>query len=189
MFDLPLNVAAILADFKFDWFIAGGWAIDLYVGKETRFHNDVEIAIFREEQLFLQNYLSDWNLRKVAGKALTSWIKGEFLETPIHEIHCFNQTATPQNLEVLLNERSGSNWVYRRNQSITKLLTECYLLSNNNIRFLCPEIVLLYKSKNPREKDAQDFELVSARLETERKNWLKNALTICHPEHDWLRKL
>ncbi|WP_445326865.1 nucleotidyltransferase domain-containing protein [Solibacillus sp. FSL W7-1464] len=36
-------------------FIAGGWAIDLLIGKETREHKD--IAIFRKDQLNLKAYL------------------------------------------------------------------------------------------------------------------------------------
>ena len=45
--------------------VAGGWVIDLFIGRETRSHQDIEIAIPRKEQLQLQTYLHDWNLRYV----------------------------------------------------------------------------------------------------------------------------
>ena len=56
--------------FEPDWFIAGGWAIDLFLQKETRPHDDIEIAIFRHDQFALQNYLQNWNLKKVVGGEL-----------------------------------------------------------------------------------------------------------------------
>lgn len=34
MIVLPLKVAAIMRDFKPSWFVAGGWAIDLYLGNQ-----------------------------------------------------------------------------------------------------------------------------------------------------------
>lgn len=31
------------------WFIAGGWSIDIGLGKITREHHDLDICIFRED--------------------------------------------------------------------------------------------------------------------------------------------
>jgi hypothetical protein len=50
--------------FEPDWFVAGGWAIDLFLEKTTRPHEDIEIAIFRKNQLALQDYLDGWLLKK-----------------------------------------------------------------------------------------------------------------------------
>ena len=44
------------------WFFAGGWAIDLFLGKETRKHSDIEIAILRNDQLYLKKM--NWNFKK-----------------------------------------------------------------------------------------------------------------------------
>jgi hypothetical protein len=57
------------------------------------------------------------------------------------------------------------------------------------MKFLCPEVVLLYKSKNPRLKDEQDFEAVVEYLDVKSKEWLKNTLIVCYSEHHWLQKL
>jgi hypothetical protein len=55
--------------------------------------------------------------------------------------------------------------------------------------FLCPEVVLLYKSKNPRPKDEQDFQAVVKYLDAEQKEWLKGAIKVCDSKHLWLRSL
>ncbi|MDQ4121353.1 MAG: hypothetical protein M3209_07895 [Acidobacteriota bacterium] len=189
MFDPPLKVAALMSDFKPDWFVAGGWAIDLFLGKETRPHEDIEIAVFRRDQLELQNYLRDWHLQKVENRAFSDWEKGDFLKLPVFEIHCFNEDYDLLQFEVLLNETSGKDWVFRRNETITKPLSKLHLESEHGIKFLRPEVVLLYKSKNPREKDEQDFQLALKHLNFESKVWLRNALSICYSEHDWQKKL
>ena len=178
-----------MRDFKPDWFVAGGWAVDLFVGKETRNHKDIEIAIFRKDQIALQNYFSGWQLRKAQSGELLIWKQNEILELPIHEIHCFKQIAEPQSLEVLLNETNDDKWFFRRNAKITKPLAKLHLTSDLGIKFLRPEIVLLYKSKNPRAKDQQDFEIVRKCLDAESKEWLKDALLICYSEHRWLQDL
>jgi hypothetical protein len=192
MFDLPLKVASLMRDFQPDWFIAGGWAIDLYLEKQTRPHEDIEIAIFRKDQTTLQNYLDGWLLKKAESGELSDWNEAEFLELPIFEIHCFNEKPGKNELrflEVLLNETDGAEWLFRRNVKITKPMSKLYLISNLGMKFLCPEVVLLYKSKNPRAKDEQDFDAVVEYLNIESKEWLKNALMICYSQHHWLRRL
>lgn len=176
-----------MRDFKPSWFVAGGWAIDLYLGKPTRPHGDIEIGIFRRDQAALHDYLDGWLLHKLINGERSVWRRSESLELPVHELHCFNATADPQQLEVLLNESNENEWVYRRNERVRKSLAKCLLTSNAGVRILCPEVVLLYKSKNPRAKDDQDFAAVIKYLDTERKDWLKNAIAFCDSEHRWLQ--
>lgn len=189
MFSLPLKVATIMRDFKPPWFVAGGWAIDLYIGKVTRPHSDIEITIFRKDQLTLHNYLKGWRLQKVIHGKLSLWHKGEFLELPIHEIHCFNAAFNPRQVEVLLNETDGNEWVYRRNEQVRMPLTKYHLESKEGVKYLCPEVVLLYKSKNPTAKDEQDFAQVIKYMDEERRRWLTDSIAICDVGYAWLDRL
>ncbi len=43
-------VSNIMSDFKQPWFFAGGWAIDLFLGKETRIHEDIEIGVLLQSK-------------------------------------------------------------------------------------------------------------------------------------------
>jgi hypothetical protein len=52
------NVFSLMYGFHKPWCIAGGWAIDLFLDQITREHHDIEIAIFREDQMKLKNYLN-----------------------------------------------------------------------------------------------------------------------------------
>lgn len=189
MFDAPRQIAAVMENFASDWFVAGGWAIDLFVGRETRLHADIEIAVFRRDQTAVQKHFADWRLLKAAGGNLSAWNAGDFLELPVHAIHCFNERAEPNFLEILLNEADERNWIFRRDERITRPLAETSLTLDAGIRFLRPEIVLLYKSKNPRPKDEQDFETAVGLLGAESRAWLKNSLAITDAEHHWLKIL
>lgn len=187
-FEQPLKAASLMRDFAASWFIAGGWAIDLFLGKQTRAHDDVEIAMFRRDQLALQKYLCNWNLKKVESGAFSAWRQNEFLELPVHEIHCFNENEE-RFLEILLNESDGEQWIFRRNFAVTKPIRELFSTTDSGMNFLRPEVVLLYKSKNPRAKDERDFQKALKHLDSESKEWLKNALSICYSEHRWLENL
>jgi hypothetical protein len=189
MFDLPVQISAIMRDFKPSWFIAGGWAIDLFLGKETRAHQDIEIAIFRKDQTALHDYFDGWLLQKIVNGKQVVWDRGERLILPTHEISCFNETVQPPQIEILLNESTETEWLYRRNQKIRRSLFKIQLESSSGVKFLCPEVVLLYKSKNPRAKDKQDFQAVVKHLDAEQREWLKDAIQMCDREHLWLRSL
>lgn len=175
-----------MADFNKDWFFAGGWAIDLYLGRETRDHDDIEIGIFRKDQSELKQYLTNWDFQKVVKGGFSPW-KGEYLELPIHEIHAKNSEY--DELEILLNETACESWRFRRDRTIRYPLKSLIRYSKTDLPYLTPEIVLLYKVKNTREKDHMDFLSVKDELNTKQQDWLKQAISVHEPTHKWLQFL
>lgn len=192
-FTAPLKVASLLATFDHPWFIAGGWAIDLFLGQVTRAHADVEIAILREDQMAIRRHLRGWPFNQVLpqprGGVLLPWEEEEWLHLPVHEIHALNSESDPPALEILLNEAAGDQWRFRRNLAITRPLALLGAPSPLGIPSLRPEIVLLYKAKDPRAQDEADFAHAHARLDREQRSWLKQALAACQPGHPWLAQL
>jgi hypothetical protein len=176
-----------MSGFNKPWFFAGGWAIDLYLGKETRHHQDIEISIFRKDQLELKSFLKDCELKKVRRGEFLPW-QDEFLELPIHEIHALDNSMG-QKLEILFNETKGDYWLFRRDLTTTYPICSVYSVSEMGYRYLNPEIVLLYKAKNTREKDNQDFLAVKDNLDKNKKKWLQKAICSQYPEHEWLKLL
>lgn len=55
--------------------------------------------------------------------------------------------------------------------------------------YLAPEIVLLFKAKARRDKDEADLALTLPSLTPDRIRWLRQALRIVYPEHEWIRRL
>ncbi len=181
------SIISLMEGFNNTWFIAGGWAIDLFIGKKTREHKDIEISLFRKDQLYLKKHLKGWEFKKVIKGEFYTW-ENEFLELPVHEIHASNKLNRDE-IEILLNETKGNDWIFRRDTRISCPLNSVWSYSETGIPYLNPEIVLLYKAKNTREKDQQDFMKIKDYLDKEQKQWLRYALELCEPEHKWLRYL
>ncbi|WP_453996087.1 nucleotidyltransferase domain-containing protein [Bacillus nitroreducens] len=186
-FEKCQGIHSLMSGFDRPWFFAGGWAIDLFIGKETREHTDIEFAIFRKDQLYLKDYLKEWEFKKVMNGKFHAW-ENEFLELPIHEIHASNKYSDDK-IEILLNESNENNWIFRRDERISYPLDSIWSITETGIPYLNPEIVLLYKAKNTREKDHRDFLNIKDNLDNKKKKWLKNALEIHEPQHKWLQYL
>ncbi|SIS93793.1 hypothetical protein SAMN05421787_107115 [Virgibacillus pantothenticus] len=177
-----MEIYQLMKGFSEKWFIAGGWAIDLHIGNETRLHSDIEIAIFRKDQLTLKTYLQGWAFKKVVHGEFQTW-ENEYLKLPIHEIHA---QLNNWELEVLLNEMCWGKWLFRRDSRIFLPINEVYNYSKTGIPYLNPFVVLLFKLKNTRQKDHQDFINVKPFLAYEEKKWLKEAILVHAPTHQWL---
>ena len=173
--------------FEGKWMVAGGWAIDLHIGEETRKHEDIEVAIFRDEQHHLGPLLAGCETMAVDQGRMFHWNMEKRLEQPVHEIHVSKEGEVQ--LEILLNERSRGSFRFRRNEDITFPLSRMNLQSEFGIPYLNPEIVLLYKSKNTMKKDEVDFIHLLPHLNEYQREWLKQALIHTEPNHPWLLKL
>ncbi|MCG7343760.1 hypothetical protein MHZ92_06420 [Sporosarcina sp. ACRSL] len=187
MFRSCQKVVEWMDGYDHPWGIAGGWAIDLFVGNETRDHSDIEIAILREDQQRMKHGLNGWSFQKVVKGELVDW-ESEPLELPIHELHGFHGKSG-ERLEVLLNEVQEDRWVFRRNPTITFPSSTLFLTSEEGIPFLHPAVVLLYKAKIAREKDHADFQAMKNLLSVKDRQWLCHALETHVPGHAWISQL
>ncbi len=183
-FAVPRQVLSLLGGFGKPWWVAGGWAVDLFIGRPTRPHKDIEIALFRHDQSALQEHLAGWNLRKVADHRRVPWLRGDRLTLPVHEIH--GRGPEGQGLEILLNEYDRGRWVFRRDPAITRPATLISARSADGVPFMRPEIVLLYKSRDAGPNDHADFERAAPLLDLDSRAWLGAALRRHVPGHRWL---
>jgi len=174
MFEPCLRVKAIMNKYGYPWFIAGGWAIDLFLNRETREHEDIEIGIYRKNQMQLYRYFGKQkkyyidNTSHIGKKERRVWNK-EYLRLPIHEVYVEYEGLE---IEVLLNEKYEDNWIYRLNEKIKLNEEKAILYNEKEIPFLCPEIVLLHKSKHMRDKDIADISNASKKMDESQKKWL-----------------
>lgn len=189
-FAVPLAVAELLREFAQPWCVCGGWAIDLFLGRPTRQHADLDLLILRRDQLALQNYFAGEQLRKAVNGKLLPWKNGELLELPVHAIHGAADFGRSSNLEFLLNEiDDAGNWAYRRDDSVKTPLKNLICTSPIGVPYLRPEICLLYKSKDFKEKDSADFESVIDEIGDEQKRWLHDVLIKTDAEHPWIERV
>lgn len=191
--DLPPEIRAVadaLASLRVPWAVAGGWALDLALGRVTRPHADVDVAVFRDDQAALRPALPGWDFQVAVAGALVPWRDGARLELPVHEVHAHpppGRAGPP--LELLLNEREGADWVYRRDPAVRRPLDLVLRDGPGGVRLLAPEVVLLYKFRAPRPADEQDFHAAHPLLDTGARAWLRAALLRAAPAHPWAAAL
>ena len=186
----PAEMAQLLSGFARPWWICGGWALDLFLGRETRRHDDLDVALFRHDQLALFQHLRAWDLSYATpAHTLEPW-DGRSLELPIHGIWGRRSTepSASWTCEFLLNEERDGEWVFRRNEAIRRPVEEIGD-ERNGLPFLRPEIVLLYKSGERSPKNETDFAAVRPRLSREAILWLRGALERCDRRHPWIEGL
>jgi hypothetical protein len=189
-FDLIISAAAIMRDFDRPWFVAGGWAIDLFLNRITREHSDIEIGIYRQDQQRLQKYLPHWSLDKAVttpgSSEWISWQPNEELRLPIHQIRAKRKVGRLEEIEFFLNECRNESWLSRRHADLGRPREEVSLISAVGIPILAPEIQLLFKAKNTRTKDKSDFEETIVKMNRPQRAWLLDALRRYYPEHEWV---
>ena len=184
--DVRRAILPLMSPFPAPWCVAGGWAIDLFLRRVTRPHGDLELAIFRPDQLVLRHHLRGWRFEKVIEGGRVEWPDGERLELPVHEVHARRTDGSPAALEFLLNERDGDHWVYRRNAAIRLAIERAILRPGAGLPVLAPEIVLLFKSKAPRQKDEADWASTLSALDAQQRQWLLRAIRATETEHPWI---
>lgn len=188
------RVAAIMSTFRARWSLCGGWAVDAWLGAQSRDHHDVDITVFHDKQRTLFDHLVGWQLiahdPNVPGDTQNLW-DGRRLDLPAH-IHA--RADDGFNLEVLLNERSGSDWVLSRKPSITLPLSQGARQSAWGLPTLVPAAILFYKATayfgdpdvKERPHDELDFLALLPQLTAQQHFWLWGAISLIHPGHPWL---
>jgi hypothetical protein len=92
-------------------------------------------------------------------------------------------------VRVPARDEVGECWVFGGGADVRRPLAEVGQPASAGIPILAPEIVLLYKAGDPKEKDEADFDAVVPRLSAAQREWLAHALERCHPEHSWIPRL
>ena len=182
----PQQVAALFQAFSGPWWVAGGWAIDLFIGRQTRPHEDIDIAVLRCDQHVVHDALPGWVLYAVDPPGtLRPWRRTETLPLSVNNIWCRPSPDEPWGLQVLLENADGDRWCYRRDARITRPVASLGE-ERDGVPAISPEVQLLYKSKGLRPRDEHDFSHALPLLDPRRKEWLAAALSIIQPDHPWL---
>jgi hypothetical protein len=183
----PHEAARLMLGYPRPWWIGGGWAIDLFLGRETREHGDVDVVVFRSDQAEAWRHFAGWDLSVAHEGRLTPWDGGR-LELPVHTVWARPARDALWELELFLMESDGSRWQFRRDPRVV-LDLERVGLERDGVPCLAPEIALLYKAKMPRAHDEADFAAVAPLLPAERRAWLRDALALQDRAHPWLEAL
>jgi hypothetical protein len=190
---LPSQLLEVLSGVSVPWYVAGGWALDLWRGGHVREHEDIEIGVptgeaFAEVRRALAAYEFE-----VVGSGM-SWP----LDSPAFAL--MHQTWVSERgpdrsdgridriyrLDIFREPQRDGQWVCRRDESIVLPYEEVIWHDDAGVPYEAPHLALLFKAKNGREKDDADLAGAVPLLGPGQRAWLAGAIARLHPGHAWL---
>jgi len=179
-----------MRSFDARWFVSGGWAVDCWLGRQTREHADVDIGLFRDSESAIFEFLPGWHLVGHDTPDATHdepW-DGRPLDFPAH-IHA-RHPDWPE-LDLNFNERSsGDQWILSRDPDLLVGVAESIRPSAWGVPTATPEVLLWLKGKSEiRPRDEVDFQELLPHLDEIQRGWLAGALSLLDRRHPWLSRL
>jgi hypothetical protein len=183
----PGQAAERLAEVQVPWYVAGGWALDVFRGAPSREHEDLEIAIPAAGFPAIRAALDDLDFDVPHDGRL--WpLTSENVDSS-HQTWGRDRATGRYRIDVFREPHDGDTWICRRDESIRRPYDQLIQHSADGIPYLPPEIVLLFKGKASRPKDQDDFIGILPLLSAVQRGWLAGALERVHPGHRWLAEL
>ncbi|MGW2672423.1 nucleotidyltransferase domain-containing protein [Streptomyces sp. NPDC001272] len=174
----PLSeVVGLFSPLTTPWWMAGGHAIELAVGRPLRPHADIDVLVLRAHQHAVQRALPGWEwwVADPPGR-LRPWQPGEYLRLGVHDVWCRPGPDGPWRIQVMLDESHEDLWVSRRCALVHRPLAELGTVTADGVPYLAPEVQLFYKAREPRPKDEEDFAAVLPLLRPAQRAWLVKAI-------------
>ena len=184
----PSEVARRLAGIHTPWCVAAGWALDLFLGTQTREHGDIEIAIpaagFQEVRDRFSEYVFD-----AAGAGRIWEDPAPDVLAAVHQTWLRDPATGNYLLDVFREPHDGDIWICRRDERIRFPYSEITHYTAEGIPYLTPAVVLLFKAKLDRQKDQADFDKTVPRMTPAQRDTLAELLACAHPGHHWIEVL
>jgi hypothetical protein len=190
-----------MSSFRPTWFLCGGWAVDAWLGRQTREHGDLDITVFHDDQRAIFEHLAGWRLvaHDTTGAAHDELWDGRplgYLEPGTRNAPAHLHATHPDfdfKLEVLVNERSANEWLLSREPQASLPMDRSFRHSPAGLATAVPEILMFFKATAyrgvegyPRPRDLADFLALVPLLPPEDLGWLRQSISALHPAHPWL---
>ena len=204
----------LLKNGDFEYAFCGGFAIELFLNRSIRKHGDIDVSVFWEDRNKIILYMQSlgWNVYEMCGGGIAHHITNVNNQIRAkRNIFCFKAECSLVKLsphgktdmyyidfdhrgqtkldfiEFLFNNRSDEAFLYARNENIMLPISKA-ILTQNEIPYLTPELILLYKSTDTEREGYQfDYDSAISQMTTVQKEWLQTALKTMNPSgHKWL---
>lgn len=186
----PAGLADFMAGFTRPWWIVGGWSIEAFTGV-SREHEDVDLSLLACDIPAFREHVGDrWNLWSNFGGTLRPLNDRhpEVLDVR-SQIWVRHSAADPWIVDLPITPDRDGLWTSKRDPDHVAPVDEVTWVHEDGVRYLRPEITLLYKALLDRPKDLHDFEVTWPVLGEVERDWLREAVTRLYPDHAWLGRL
>lgn len=178
------EVRHLFARFPARWWITGGQALELHLGRCWRTHADTDVSVLREDSSELLHVLVEWDINVAAAGALSPWDGSTpTVDAEQNNLWCRMAKGQPWCIDVTISDGNQEFWIYRRDPTVQVRWDEAVLTNERGIPYLAPELQLLFKSNRVRRKDELDAAEVIPELSEARRLRLRSYLPGDHPWH------
>ncbi|MEU8990587.1 hypothetical protein AB0C98_29950 [Streptomyces sp. NPDC048558] len=184
----PEQVAERLAGVSAPWCIAAGWALDLFRGRQSRPHGDLEIAVPSAGFTEIRERFPEYVFDAVSSGRVWASADAEVLAAT-HQTWLRDPVSGQFLFDVFREPHDRGTWICRRDERLRLPYDAIIERTAEGIPYLVPELVLLFKAKAARPKDQADFDGALPQLSQARRDVLTGWLTRVHPGHPWLERL
>jgi hypothetical protein len=131
----PRDFAARMEGAGFPWFVAGGWAIDLFLGTRTRDHEYLERAVASSffESLLLR--FPEFDFWVPQGEHKLTPMNTETLAGESHQTWAYDRAAQVWRFDVFREPHDGDTWICRRDASIRRPYADVFEVSADGIPY------------------------------------------------------
>ena len=185
----PWEAAERFAAVRVPWCVVGGWAIDLFIGSQTREHGDLEVEVLRGDFDVARAALAGFGLFSAGSGRVRPLRPDGVPPAEDHQVWVCEVEAQVWRMDVMLALGDVDTWTFRRDPAITAPRPSMVGRDGRGVPYLAPQGTLLYKAKAAREKDEADLEACLPRMDGESRAWLRGALEHAHPGHPWIGRL
>jgi len=186
----PPGLAALMSGFERPWWIVGGWAVEAFTGV-PREHEDIDLSILACDVAAFRAHLGEgWTPWSNDGGTLRP-LSNRFPEVLDVESQIWLRRSAhePWVVDLPITPDRDGLWTNKRDPGQALPVEEVTWIAADGIRYLRPEIVLLYKAALHRPKDDGDLATVWPRLDTRSRSWLRESVGRLYPDHPWLTEL
>jgi hypothetical protein len=181
-------VAGRLVGIAVPWCVAAGWALDLFLGGQTRAHGDIEIAVPAASFPVVRDRFRGYVFDVADSGRIWADAASDVLAVT-HQTWVRDPVTDGYLLDVFREPHDGDVWICRRDAAIRFPYGEIIQHTPAGIPYLAPELVLLFKAKHARRKDQGDFDAAVPHMSLAQRATLAELLARIHPGHPWLADL
>ncbi|MBE5779595.1 MAG: hypothetical protein E7331_09745 [Clostridiales bacterium] len=212
---LLMQAAKLLSAADFSWAVCGGFALELFLGRELRPHGDIDLCAFEADRSKIPAFMqkSGWQVYEFRGQGKVRLLEPGDASDPGRNLMCvlpgcslveffpseeegllyhqFYHTGLKElnYLEFLFTPSAAPNtYLFSANPPVSLPAEKALLRGTEGFPFLAPELALLYKALRPDEGPAaSDYQAVYPRLSPSQKQWFQLQLKkLCPAGHPWM---